>query len=169
MDVFNFISPERKREILETRARRLASSTRPQTSDSDGTQFLCFRLSGHEWYLDTSRVRQVFPLDCSQLTVLPGAPDYVLGATNVRGQVMGVLDPARLLQESSKLPLELRWESGHQPLLIVSHLGNELGLLVESILGVLPTRPEGAEPFQTLDLDRLLDFERKAVASHGRA
>lgn len=161
MDVFNFISPERKREILARRAQRLASSTRPRLDPDDGSNFLCFSLGGRDWFLETARLQEVFPLKAAELSPLPGAPDYVLGATNVRGQVLGVLDTACLLRRSADETgeVELSWSGPHQPLLIVSHGGSDLGLLVESITGVVRSRPESTQPYQTLNLDRLLAFE----------
>jgi purine-binding chemotaxis protein CheW len=86
--------PEAAEEILRRRAESLAQQ--PDVDDaSDCTTVLMFRLCD-EWYaVRVADVREV--LQEYAITRLPCVPEYVLGVSNVRGEILSVTDPARLM------------------------------------------------------------------------
>lgn len=58
-------------------------------------RYLTFRLGGQVWGLRIEQVREIIaPLD---VTPVPGAPAGVLGAFNLRGRVLPLLDPRQAL------------------------------------------------------------------------
>jgi purine-binding chemotaxis protein CheW len=91
-------------------------------------------------------IRSVLELDrLSPITPVPNTPEFVLGVTNVRGDVVSVLDLRRLLG----LPPLARPETGR--LIQVRPTRNVVrsGMLVDSILGMRPVRTGRIEPDET--------------------
>ena len=93
-------------------------------------------------------IHSVLELDrLSRITPVPNTPEFVLGVTNVRGEVLSVLDLRRLLG----MPGLARPETGR--LIQVRPQGQVVrsGLLVDSILGMRPVRVGSIEPYSTDD------------------
>lgn len=81
-------------EILERRARSLALEAEGEEV-SDSVALLLFRID-REWYaVKLADVREI--LQDYQITPIPCAPEFVLGVTSVRGEILSVTDPARLM------------------------------------------------------------------------
>ncbi len=101
---------------------------------------LRFRIGG-DWYgLDTRQVREVVPH--VPLRVCPGAPAFVAGLFNYRGQVVPVVDLCRLMGGAPP-PSCLSTR-----IMVVSYTGQQgvdrtLGLLAEDVTATLETTPEG--------------------------
>jgi purine-binding chemotaxis protein CheW len=57
---------------------------------TETTQYLTFRLADEIFAFDVSQVREV--LDISNITKVPGAPEFMRGVINVRGSVVPVVD-----------------------------------------------------------------------------
>lgn len=83
-----------ERQVLAARAESL--SLRPEDErDADTVAMLRFRL-GVEWYaVRVSEVREIF--HNYAITALPCVPDHILGVVNVRGEILSVTDPSRLM------------------------------------------------------------------------
>jgi purine-binding chemotaxis protein CheW len=64
-----------------------------ETSLSEASQYLTFRLSDEMFALDVSQVREI--LDFSTITRMPRTPDFMRGVINVRGSVVPVIDLRR--------------------------------------------------------------------------
>ena len=78
-------------EILEKRAESLALEA-IEEEVSDRISMLLFRI-GEEWYaVNVVDVREIFQEYA--VTQVPCAPDFILGVTNVRGEILSVTDPA---------------------------------------------------------------------------
>jgi purine-binding chemotaxis protein CheW len=73
----------------------MAEAPAPASVDSheDAIPFLTIRLAGERCALNLSRLRET--VVCERLTRIPGAPAYVLGAMNVRGAIVAVIDVAK--------------------------------------------------------------------------
>ncbi len=100
---------------------------------------LRFRIGG-DWYgLDSRQVREVIPH--VPLRVCPGAPAYVAGLFNYRGQVVPVVDLCRLMGGAPPTPrLSTR-------IMIVTYTGQQgvprtLGLLAEAVTSTLEAKTE---------------------------
>ncbi len=120
--------PEETRRILRARAAALARETRGTPGAGEHLGILEFLLAHEKYGVETQFVTEVYPL--KEFTPLPGAPAFVLGAVNVRGQILTVVDikkffdlPERGLTELNKVIL-LRVEKV------------ELGVLADVVLGV---------------------------------
>lgn len=85
---------EKAAEILDRRADSLARETFEE-EDGDQSSILLFRI-GEEWYaVRVEDVREIFQE--YRMTSVPGVPDFVLGVVNVRGEILSVTDPAKLM------------------------------------------------------------------------
>lgn len=85
---------ERVREILDARARRLAAPV-VSAARQAGLELATFEVAGERYGIAARLVREVVRL--VDLARIPGAPDHVAGATNLRGEIVIVVDLRPLL------------------------------------------------------------------------
>ena len=94
----NAPAPKRRLIPQEELAARAAELARPPAAEDDrGTRsgLVLLRL-GREWFGVPARlVREV--IGAPAVTRVPAVPDFVAGILNLRGELVGVLDPAALL------------------------------------------------------------------------
>ena len=94
------------------------------------------RIGPEDYALPVESVTEVAEL--GDVTPVPGAPAGVLGARNLRGQVLPVIDMAAMFGLSSGSPNRL---------VVADHNGRRAGLAVDAVAGVepLPDISEEAE------------------------
>lgn len=88
---------EHEMRILEARARALATM---EESDGDGEQMLqlvTFPLAGERYGIEAVMVQEVQPLRDRRWALVPCAPDFIVGAVNIRGHIRSIMDIALLL------------------------------------------------------------------------
>src|SRR5262249_19708792 len=117
------ISPERARAVMDERARALARPT-VQTAPADGLEVVVFRLGSERYGIETGHVREAARL--ADLTPLPGAPDFLAGVTNLRGQILAVIDLGQFLDIAARGLTDLPW------LLVLGSDRAEFGVLAEA-------------------------------------
>jgi len=83
-------TPEEARRILRSRAAALAREAEPACGSGERVEILKFLLAHERYGVETRLVTEVYPL--KEFTVLPGTPPFVLGAVNVRGKILTVVD-----------------------------------------------------------------------------
>ena len=71
----------------------IQNSAQSQSSDDPVLQYVTFRLAGETYGLNVMRIQEV--LRYTEIAPVPGAPDYVLGIINLRGNVVTVIDTRR--------------------------------------------------------------------------
>lgn len=118
--------PDKCRAILEARARALA--VEPPAAPGPGFEALEFLLAREHYALETSWVREVYPL--REFTPLPGIPDFVLGVIHARGRIVSVLD----LKKFFELPAP--GLSDLNKVIVIGDGVMEFGILADAILGV---------------------------------
>jgi purine-binding chemotaxis protein CheW len=89
---------------------------------------LLFEIAGRRHGAPLSAVREVFAL--GPLTPVPGAPSAVAGLTNLRGQVIPVVDLGRLWGQTPH-----RLHLG-DPVVLVQSAEIRVGLVVDQVLGL---------------------------------
>ncbi|MEI6414777.1 MAG: chemotaxis protein CheW [Pseudomonadota bacterium] len=120
-------SPEEVRRILEARARTAAQA--PAKPDESGhLEILGFSLAGETYAIETRHVREVCRL--KDLTALPGAPPFLAGVMNLRGQILAIIDLRKVFEFPDRGLTELN------RVIVLRGDGNELGLLADAIEGV---------------------------------
>ncbi len=151
---------QRLAEVLEERARRLAETARSSEARVRLYEVALVRIGSQHLGVPADHVRDIAPL--TTLTRLPAQPRLVRGLTQLRGQLMSVIDGAALVEAS---------DAGSQGFAVV--LDAEQGpiaLAVDSVEGFRPvfadevvdglnatTRPVIAA---TRDLVSILDVPR---------
>jgi purine-binding chemotaxis protein CheW len=121
-------SPERARQVLAERARTLARVPPQAAGAEDTLEVITFTLAGETYGLETAHVREVLCL--TEYTPVPGAPDFLLGVLNLRGEILAVIDLRRFLGAAAR---------GVTDLVRVIVLGGEraeFGVLADSVLEV---------------------------------
>lgn len=130
-----------------------------------------------EWYaVDIDNVIEVLKLP--SITKAPNLPDFILGVTNIRGNITSVTDPKRLfgLQESTVTPENriIVIRAGRKTTgLLVDSVGKAIVLPLDSVQPALSTIPEikadyikgGAKLadgrlFTILDMERIMSSDQ---------
>jgi len=93
------LSAARARAILDERARLLGQPHVEAPASTDSLDVLTFAAGVERYALETKYVREVVRL--LDFTPVPGAPDFVIGVTNYRGQVLCVVSLRSILGISS--------------------------------------------------------------------
>jgi purine-binding chemotaxis protein CheW len=121
-------SAEEKQRILRARANTLAVPIVERPAAEHAIAAVRFLLAGETYAIELPFVREVYSL--TAFTPLPGAPGFVLGIINVRGQILSVLDlrhffafPQVGLSELNKV-------------IILRQGDMELGILADAVLDV---------------------------------
>ena len=104
--------------------------------DEGGRQLLLFRAGGRLYGCDIATVREIIPF--RRCTRLPGAPAYVCGLTNLRGNVVTVVDLAGRLgaepgADGRTRPASLRSDGS---IIVAEHGTKVAGLAVDSVRDV---------------------------------
>jgi purine-binding chemotaxis protein CheW len=127
-------SPERAGQVLAERARVLARVPAGAASAADLLEVVLFTLGNERYALETRFVREVIRL--TDLTPLPGAPDFLAGVTNLRGQILAVIDLRKFFGVAPR---------GLTDLTRVVVLGGdraEFGVLADAVAEVATLRPD---------------------------
>ena len=101
-------------------------------------ELLSFLLGSEEYTVLVDDVREV--LKVRDRTLVPNAPDYILGVTSLRGAMLPIIDLRTRLGLAAG-------ESGEKSRIIVVHVADEsVGLLVDRVTGVLRVSPDEIKP-----------------------
>ncbi len=101
------LSPEAAKTVMDIRARDLARVPSAPPNAADVLEVITFELAGERFGVETSYVRGVVrPAD---LASVPGSPAFLIGVTNLRGEVLAVMDLHQVLGVSGQARTELPW------------------------------------------------------------
>ena len=102
-------------------------------------QLVNFRLRDEEFGVDIGSVREITKV--ADITHIPEAPSFVYGVTNLRGQVIAVIDLAQ------QFGLSPRQELPETARIVVTEIkGQTVGMLVDEVPEVLKIADENIEP-----------------------
>ncbi len=100
-----------------------------QTSDDAISQWVTFRLGEETYGINVAQVKEVLRL--TEIAPVPGAPDYVIGIINLRGNVVTVIDTRCRF---GLPPIE---SSDSSRIVIIEVEGQVVGVLVDSVAEVV--------------------------------
>jgi len=100
-------------------------------------QWVTFRLEGELYGINVIQVQEV--LRVTEIAPVPGAPDYVLGIINLRGNVVTVIDTRR------RFMLSEREIDDDTRIVIIEVMGQIVGLLVDGVAEVVYLRESEVE------------------------
>jgi len=118
---------EEKAEILKARAKILSQAIEEERIDTEDIEVVGFTLAYEEYALESSYVREVYPM--RELTPVPGAPPFVLGIINVRGQILSVIDIKKFFELPEKGLTDLN------KVIIIYNDKMEFGILADVVIG----------------------------------
>ncbi len=124
---------------------------------SDHLQCVTFTLAEETYAIDVMQVQEV--LRVSEIAPVPGAPDYVLGIINLRGNVVAVID-AR-----ARFGLPPHEMDDMTRIVIIEAKDNVIGILVDSVAEVVELDKSEIEPAPAVGNDETARYI-KGVANH---
>ncbi len=101
-------------------------------------ELLSFLLGGEEYAVMVDDVREV--LKIRDRTLVPNAPDYILGVTSLRGTMLPIIDLCK------RLGLPTGESSEKSRIVVVSVADESVGLLVDRVTGVFRVMPDEIKP-----------------------
>jgi purine-binding chemotaxis protein CheW len=119
-------------DILKARAELLAGKKAAVADESAFVKVVAFRLAGEIYGIELERIRIVFPV--KEVTHIPGAPDFIAGIINMRGEIISIVDLKKLFD------LPQTSHAAHRQVIILSSPGMELGIGADQVLGVMQVR-----------------------------
>lgn len=130
---------ETAEEVLERRATSL-SLREIDEETSDHLSLLLFRI-GEEWYaVSVSAVREIFQE--YEITSIPCVPDFILGVVNVRGEILSVTDPARIMRIGEIAPTD----GVKPPAIVIANDEVATALVVDEIGDIADVPNSSIEP-----------------------
>lgn len=105
--------------------------------DDEVLRWVTFELDRETYCISVSEVREV--LRFSEIAPVPGAPDYVVGIINLRGNVVTVIDTRR------RFGLRPKDVDDSTRIVIIDIDGQEVGILVDSVAEVVDLRMSSIE------------------------
>jgi len=100
-------------------------------------QWVTFKLEGELYGINVIQVQEV--LRVTEIAPVPGAPEYVLGIINLRGNVVTVIDTRR------RFMLNERDIDDSTRIVIIEVMGQIVGLLVDGVAEVVYLRESEVE------------------------
>jgi purine-binding chemotaxis protein CheW len=145
-------TPEAERQLLEDRAAALASPPAAEADTGETLDLVVFVLGGQRFAVEARHVLEAVALD--HLTPVPGTRASLLGVTNRRGRVLGVMDLRRQLAADAPA-------GALSHVVAVSVDGMSFGIAAEAVEET--TRERAAVGAVTDDLVTVLDLEAMAA------
>jgi purine-binding chemotaxis protein CheW len=126
------LSPERAREVLEERAHALARVSSVAVPSAELIHVATFALGNERYALETRYVREVVRF--ADYTPIPETPDFLVGLTSLRGEVLAVIDLRKLLGVARQEVTDLA------RIIVLGQQHAEFGVLADAAHEVLPLR-----------------------------
>ncbi|MBI3445753.1 MAG: chemotaxis protein CheW [Magnetospirillum sp.] len=111
--------------LLRARARRLAAPRGLAVEADERQEVLCVRVATERYALSLAQLSEVMVL--GKWTPIPGQPQYLLGVTNLRGEIRPVLDLNSLLGLPAPESAARTW------VVFLKAGGAEIGVRVEGV------------------------------------
>lgn len=126
------LADEQVQAILDERARVLARVPERPLEAAERIEVVAFALAGERLALETRFVRRV--LSRWEATPVPGAPEVLVGVTNLQGDVLALFD-LRILFGMARTD-----RPASALLLVLGEEAHELGILVDAVDDMRPLR-----------------------------
>lgn len=103
------------------------------------SRWVTFTLAEEVYGIDVMQIREV--LRCPEISPVPGAPSYVLGIINLRGNVVAIIDTRSRFGLASHEELD-----DNSRIIILEAKDYMVGFLVDSVREVAELNSSGVEP-----------------------
>ncbi|MBA2861943.1 chemotaxis protein CheW [Methanococcus maripaludis] len=108
----------------------------------DVPKVVVFKLASNEYCLRVTGVREVLKLQ--DITSIPNTPSYIVGVTNIRGEIMPIID----LRKKLNLFEDVADEDSEKLVMVVEIDGVPIGILVDSVSDVMQISSEQIEDIE---------------------
>ena len=125
-------------------------SEKAQSSNDPVTEWVTFKLDAEKYGIDVMRVREV--LRNSEIAPVPGAPDFVLGIINLRGNVVTVIDTRK------RFGLPPKETDDSTRIVILESDDDVVGMMVDSVAEVVDLRASAIETAPNVGNDESAKF-----------
>lgn len=103
-----------------------------EVADDPILQWVTFRMEGEQYGINVMQVQEV--LRMTEIAPVPGAPDYVIGIINLRGNVVTVIDTRKRFGLAE-------YETDDASRIVIIEVGGQVvGLLVDAVAEVVYLR-----------------------------
>ena len=123
------MSSEQVKRILDNRAALLSRATFSEKQVEEKIQLVAFSLGDESYGLAITSIREIQPL--KELTLIPCTPEFIIGAVNIRGKIISVIDIRRLFGLEQAELLETA------KVIVVQYQDLEIGLLASAVSDVV--------------------------------
>lgn len=135
------------------------SSAKNKTSEDPVLQWVTFKLAGETYGINVMQVQEV--LRYSEIAPVPGAPPYVLGIINLRGNVVTVIDTRH------RFGLEPGEVTDNTRIVIIEADNHVVGILVDSVAEVVYLRQSEIETAPNVGNDESAKFIQGVCHKNG--
>lgn len=126
-------------------------------NEEENLRWVTFRLENEKYGINVMQVQEV--LRVTEIAPVPGAPDYVLGIINLRGNVVTVIDTrSRFGLDSAEMDDATR-------IVIIEAEEQVVGILVDSVAEVVDLKPSEIETAPNVGTEESAKFIQ-GVASY---
>ncbi|WP_313054833.1 chemotaxis protein CheW [Pseudomonas lopnurensis] len=133
--------------------------TSAQGSDDPVLQWVTFRLDNETYGINVMQVQEV--LRYTEIAPVPGAPSYVLGIINLRGNVVTVIDTRQ------RFGLEPAPVSDNTRIVIIEADRQVIGIMVDSVAEVVYLRQSEIETAPNVGNDESAKFIQGVCNKNG--
>lgn len=121
----------------------VVQTSQEESSAEQIRQWVTFRLGSQDHAMPVDAVQEV--LRVPEIARVPGAPRFILGVMNLRGNIVAVVDGrARFDMPSAQV-------SEQQRILVVRAQEYAMGMLVDRVIDVVELRTSDIEPMSTVN------------------
>lgn len=132
------LSDEEISSILRNRAAVLAQVPGTATDTDSIDQFVTYRLGKERYGIDVKFVEEIQPL--RDLTLIPCTPEFIIGAVNIRGSILPVIDVKKFFN----MP-EAKITTANK-VIVIRIEDIQLGILADSVNEVVEVAAAAIEP-----------------------
>jgi purine-binding chemotaxis protein CheW len=133
--------------------------TSAQGSEDPVLQWVTFRLDNETYGINVMQVQEV--LRYTEIAPVPGAPSYVLGIINLRGNVVTVIDTRQ------RFGLETALVSDNTRIVIIEADRQVIGIMVDSVAEVVYLRQSEIETAPNVGNDESAKFIQGVCNKNG--
>lgn len=134
-------------------------NTAKQAADNPILRWVTFRLENEKYGINVMQVQEV--LRVTEIAPVPGAPNYVLGIINLRGNVVTVIDTRKRF---GLLPKEM---DDATRIVIIEADDQVVGILVDSVAEVVDLSAEEIESAPNVGTDDNAEFIQGVASLDG--
>ncbi|WP_369601765.1 chemotaxis protein CheW [Hahella sp. SMD15-11] len=137
----------------------MASNTSGGRADDPILQYVTFKLDHETYGINVMQIQEV--LRYTEIAPVPGAPDYVLGIINLRGNVVTVIDTRK------RFGLDEAEVTDHTRIVVLELGSHVVGILVDSVAEVVYLRQSEIETAPNVGNDESAKFIQGVCNKNG--